>query len=191
MQLDQMTNDRESQSEPALSPGDRSFRLPETIEHVRQKLSRDPSPVSLTVNRAARLNAPQIDTHFSAARSNLIAFDSRFQITCRKRFGSPFTRHSAEMKSGSKLDLLHVRSWTQASTAASTIGVRFKGFRSRRRFPVMMRETSSRSSISRACERALTLDRFHRAQSICAFNFAVANHRRPAENRRQRRAQLV
>ena len=43
----------------------------------------------------------------------------------------------------------------RASSAASTIGAKFSGCRSSLRLPVIMRETSSRSSISRACERAL------------------------------------
>src|SRR6185369_7758063 len=52
MQLHQVPHDRKTEPESALSSGDRAFSLTKTIEHVRQKLRRDTSPVSLTLRRA-------------------------------------------------------------------------------------------------------------------------------------------
>ncbi len=86
---------------------------------------------------------------------NLIAFDSRFQITCCSRDGSP--RNPAGRVG------IDVSIWIPlasalgrtASTAARAIVPISIGCVSSRSLPVMMRETSRMSSISTACALAL------------------------------------
>ena len=140
-----------------------------------------PSPVSLTVRRtcdeckgeegksgtgeeadeeAGRL--PALPGKHSRRRLtrpprgvNLIAFMSRFQITCCNLLGSPLTRQLASSSSVSIGIPFASAAGRSASIAACTIGATLSGRTSSWRLPVMMRETSRRSSMSRACERAL------------------------------------
>ena len=186
-----MPHDRESQSESALFSRNRTFRLPETIEHIRQKLRRD---AFTSVSTARRTVEP---THFKLMVTtpprcvNLIAFESRFQITCRKRFVSPFTRQSPLTTLCSELNPFDVRGGPQSINSR---------FDNRREIQRMQIETKIPGDDARNVEQVVdqtrlrtrvTLDSFNRARRIRSFNLAVSNHRRPTENRSQRRAQLV
>ena len=77
------------------------------------------------------------------------------------------------------------------SRAASMMRRRSTGLKSSRSLPVMMRETSSRSSMSCACARALR-SMVSRARAAAAgVELARAQQLRPAEDGVERRAQLV
>ena len=86
---------------------------------------------------------------------NLTAFESKFQTTCCNRAGSPETGPVFASSDGSSLIIFAFAAGSTASIAASITGTSSTLEISRRRLPVMTRDTSSRSSISCACAFAL------------------------------------
>ncbi len=126
-----------------------------------------PCPVSLTtISRCELIRSDLICTR-PPRGVNLIAFDSKFQTTCWSLTGSP----------GIEIAPVSITFWTRtpfasaagltASTAASMNVFGSDGRTSMRNLPVMIRETSSRSSTSCACALAL--------RSIVSRAFAVCS----------------
>ena len=92
VQLDQVTHDREPEAEAAVRARGRAVRLPEALEDVGQELRRDAlagvaDARARRWRRRARARTPTVPPR----GVNLIAFESRFQITCWSRSGSPQT----------------------------------------------------------------------------------------------------
>ena len=113
-----------------------------------------PCPVSLT--RASTLEPARCrSTSTRPPRGvNLIAFESRFQITCCNRSASPRTRPAAGSMSRASVIAFASAAAVSESVAASTTGPSSRERQSSCSLPVTMRETSSRSSTRRAWARA-------------------------------------
>ncbi len=79
---------------------------------------------------------------------NLIAFIKRFQTTCCSRSGSPLIGPAFGSMSDCRRSPLAWAVGRTASSAASSTRGRSSGRMSSRIFPLMMRDMSSRSSIS-------------------------------------------
>ena len=86
---------------------------------------------------------------------NLIALVRRFQTTCCRRLGSAEMGPRAPSRLASSLMLRASAAVCTASTADTMTETRSTDRTSRRSLPVMMRETSRRSSISWASTRVL------------------------------------
>src|SRR5215213_3477284 len=191
MQLDQMPRHRQSQSKPALLPRNRTFRLPETIEHVRQKLCCDAVASIVDSQTRCRLNTLEIDVY---AAATLREFDRiRQQVpdhlsqTVRISLHQTLSRLKACLKSYA----FHICCRPQ----------RFKcGPNDRREIEWVQIKPEIARNNSRHVEQVVNqsrlrtgvpLDRLDCARSIRTFNFAVPNHRGPTKDRSQRGAQLV
>ncbi len=79
----------------------------------------------------------------------------RSHTICCRRSGSPDVIAGRTAMSGSTRSRFAAAAGCTTSTAASTIAARSTGTTCKRSLPVTIRETSSRSSISRACTLAL------------------------------------
>src|SRR5712691_9225020 len=77
---------------------------------------------------------------------NLIALESRFQTICCTRPESPMTRVDAAVNAAWSCTPFASAPGRRASITVCTIGPTWIGCRSIRTLPVMMRDTSSRSS---------------------------------------------
>ena len=120
-----------------------------------RKSGRMPIPVSLTRMTAFPPTSRRRTSTRPPRGVNLMAFDSRFQITCWRRSASPSTGlASGAIETSRRIPLASAAGRT-LSSAASMMRRRSTGLKSSRSLPVMMRETSSRSAISCACARAL------------------------------------
>ena len=114
-----------------------------------------PSPLSRTTMRMPSSRVPStVTVTVPLSGVNLIALDRRFQITCCRRSGSPCigARGSALIWS---LMLFAPAAGCTAASAASTTAATSIDRSVSRSLPVMMRETSSRSSMSWATDLAL------------------------------------
>ena len=85
---------------------------------------------------------------------NFTAFHARFQTTCSSRRASPRTTAPSARFTSNSIFLSEACGLT-ASSAASTTSVSVTGSRATRSRFETIRETSSRSSISCVCVRAL------------------------------------
>ncbi len=113
-----------------------------------------PRPVSrTTILTEVRRRRSAISTR-PPAGVNLTALDSRFHTTCWSRSGSPETTAPPSTVEQRSTPLASAAGRT-TSSAARTVPSSSSGRSSRRSLPVMMRETSRRSSMSLACARAL------------------------------------
>src|ERR1043166_5564212 len=121
-----------------------------------------PSPVSLTVKRAVDSTQLRSILTLPPRCVNLIAFDNKFQITCRKRNGSPFTKHSSGTKCVCSLMLF-------PSAVGRGAWGRGCALRARRAFQQIVDEPCLRAGVA--------LDRLDRARGVGTFNFATPDHR--------------
>ena len=173
----------------------RRVGLAEALEDVGQELGRD-------ADARCRRRAVARRSSRAAARPstrppcgvNFTAFESRFQTTCCSRPASPDHRARRRDRAPSTRD----RPWPRAagrivSTADVDDRARDRrGATSRRSLPEMMRDTSSRSSIELRLRARVALDDLERAlERSCGERARVRSMLRPAEDRVQRRAQLV
>ena len=141
-----------------------------------------------------RLASRATRTSIAPARGvNLIAFESRFQTTCCSRVGSPgHLRDVAATIDARARGPSHPRRARRVSSASSTHAGEVDRLESSRSLPVMMRDTSSTSSMICACDVRVALDRLERAAGRFLGRAAPdAQHARVAKDRVQRRAQLV
>jgi hypothetical protein len=85
MQLDKVTHNRQTKSQPSVAPRAAAISLAETLENVRQKIGCD----ALTrVNHLhLRIRAGAFEAHLTwpPLGVNLMALESRFHTTCCKR----------------------------------------------------------------------------------------------------------
>ena len=113
-----------------------------------------PTPVSRTsisserpLTRLSTVIAPPSGVNFTAFTSTLLS-------TCWRRFGSPsIGGRSPAMRRSTVIRLASAATDTPATTASSSAGSA-TGARSSTSLPLMIRETSRMSSISRACSPA-------------------------------------
>src|SRR5262245_26209371 len=108
-----------------------------------------PRPVSHTVTRASSPTCSSRTSTRPSSGVNLIALPSTFASTCWSRVSSPLTRTSVSMPAVSAMPAA-TASGRIASTAACTTAARCVGPIVSPSRPLMIRETSSRSSISAA-----------------------------------------
>ena len=124
-----------------------------------------PMPVSLTVSSSIVAVARAGGRRRCPPRGvNLTAFESRFQITCCSRSGSP----TSAATHGSNWPLDGARRAPRRPAAStpsrsSTSATRSSGLMSSRSLPLTMRDTSSRSSIEPRLHLRVALDLFERA----------------------------
>src|SRR2546428_350289 len=114
-----------------------------------------PGPLSLTVRSAADSARCRRTWTRPPAGVNLIALVSRFQTTCCSRLGSPWTSPASESMVVRSRMSRAVAAGRTASTAPWMTGTRPIGRTSRRSWPRMARDTSSRSSMMCRSERML------------------------------------
>ena len=95
VRFDEVADERQSEPEPPVSSSRAAVPLPEPIEDVRQERRSIPSPVSRTLDLHARLSAcATLTAIVPPSGVNFVAFDNRFQATCRRRCASPVTHTS-------------------------------------------------------------------------------------------------
>ena len=114
-----------------------------------------PSPSSVTRMRSVPSSRSRRRSTCLPGGVNLIAFVSRLWITCWIRLGSASTTASRSSIVQVSLTSLSWAIGRAVVIAASTISDRRVGWRSTWNLPRIMRETSSMSSMRRACRRAL------------------------------------
>ena len=126
-----------------------------------------------------------------SAGENLIALTSRLVNTCCSRDGSP---HTIGLSVGNAR-LIDTR---RAPACGLTVSIADSRIidgndlsRSIRSWPVMIRETSSRSLINWFCSRALRSIVSSACVCLIGLELAAAQQVQPAEHRAHRRAQLV
>ena len=196
VQLDQALHQRQADAQAALAAVERALALHEQLEDVRQQLRRRcrcrcrarrscASP-SLGAQRRARCCPPR--------GVYLAALLSRLATTCARRAKSPYSQTGAR-RAPRPTELLALRvdqrprglDAVRDRPCASSTGSFFSTI-----LPWVMRETSSRSSTSRARWRHLALDR-RRAPTRCAASVGAdaAHHLDRVADRRERVAQLV
>ncbi len=107
-----------------------------------------PAPVSATVSITSELRPATVTVTRPPFGVNLIPLESRFQSTCCSRSGSPITAGSSGSIRASSVTVLASAAGSTASIAARTTAGRRTGRACSRSFPVTMRETSRRSSMS-------------------------------------------
>jgi hypothetical protein len=113
-----------------------------------------PSPVSLTtISTLESTRSRRISTR-PPRGVNLIPFATRFHTTCWRRAGSPETGPACESRTEWTRTPLASAIGLSDSRADSIAVAGMRGWTSSRIVPVMMRETSRRSSMTRACARA-------------------------------------
>src|SRR4030095_6465684 len=139
-----------------------------------------PTPSSCTLRRAVAPSASTRTCTVPPSLLNFTALAARFQTTCCSRSGSASTLTGPGPRSTARWMRRLSAAGRTASSPFSTTERRSTGVGSLRNLPVTMRETSSKSSSS--SERVRYLARRHRL---------VAQHRGPAQDRRERRAQLM
>ena len=168
----------------------RRVGLTKTIEDERQEVAPDADAGvgDLELDCGVPARRPTVMVPLSPV--NLSAFDSRFQNTCWSRCASPSNRRHVVERSSNRIRLAcsagrtHVDRARERSRATSTASIASVIL------PVMMRETSSTSSISRTCAsalRSMTLT----ACAVLVVEVSCAQDPRPAEDRVERRPQLV
>src|ERR1051325_5086066 len=113
MQLNEVPRDRQTQSQSALLPRNRSFRLTKTIEHVRQELRRDAVAGIADCQSSRRLDAVEIDAHTAAPLRKLDRVGEQIPDdlpqTIWVAFHQTLFGHKARLQS----DAFHVGSRTQ------------------------------------------------------------------------------
>ena len=151
MRLDEVLHDRQPEPQPAVDARRRSVGLPERLEHLRQELGGMPWPVSRTVISTTLPSARHAATCTLRRRSgvNLTAFESRFETICCSRAPSPWMKPSHGIGVDVDVHALGVgRRLHDLERVVARRLSRSTAVRSSRSLPDMMRETSSRSSIS-------------------------------------------
>ena len=114
-----------------------------------------PSPSSRTVTWASEPDRSSRTSTRPCFGVNLIAFASRFQNTCCRRASSPLTsRAESSIDSSSEMPFAMAAGRT-LSAAAFRTSSRFAGSNAMTILPVMIRDTSSRSSMRCICSVAL------------------------------------
>ena len=116
-----------------------------------------PTPLSLTAICTWEFTRWSWTCTRPAFGVNFTALLRRFHITCRKRSGSPLTGPPGDASTVCSSMPLASAAGRMLSTVSTITVRRSTGLTSSRTCPVPMRETSSRSSISRTC--ALTFRR--------------------------------
>ena len=114
-----------------------------------------PRPSSSTTSSARRRSSLVEILMWPPGSQNLTELLSRFITTCCKRTASPQTSLALSASSRLTRTSFSCAAGVVASTAASITLRRSSGDSSSLSLPLMMRDTSSRSSISRACRLAL------------------------------------
>ena len=150
-----------------------------------------PMPVSATLISMCEFTRSSSTCTLPPLGVNLIAFESRFQTTCCSRLGSPEIGPAPGSSSFSSRMPFASAAGRTVSIAASTKATGSTGWMSRRTLPDVMRLMSSRSSISWVCTRALRSIVSSPLCSSASLLGAAPQDLRPAEDRAQRRAQLV
>ena len=131
--------------------------LAEALEHVRQERRRDARAGVADHDLDVAAGAAQPHAHPPPVGVNLTAFDSRFQTTCCRRSGSPADHAHVRLDAGRRPECSSrrppaARSRPRRRRPRSSIdAVGRRGAACRH----IARETSSRSSISWVCARAL------------------------------------
>ena len=151
-------------------------------------------PVSLTLNSMCEFTRCSSTCTRPPLGVNLMALVSRFQTTCCRRAGSPDTTTLLRVEHALQAHALGVaRPAAIESSAPRTIVEPARpAARPAAACPAMMRLRSSRSSISCTCARALrSITSMRGCTSVGVGRAARAQQLRPAEDRVERRAQLV
>ena len=120
MRLDEMPDERKAEPEPSVPARRAAVALAESIEDVRQERRVDPLTgiADFTVTRAS---APLTRTVIVPPSGvNFVAFDNRFQITCRSRCASPVT-HACGATSSRTCCCLAITAGVKESTVVRTI----------------------------------------------------------------------
>ena len=150
-----------------------------------------PMPVSLTTISTCEFTRSRRTCTRPFFGVNFTALDTRFQTTCCRRPGSPDTgptRGSTIVCT--RTPLASAAGWIVA-TALSTMSGSSTGCTSKRILPDTIRETSSTSSTICVSHVAFRSSVSRPAGGLVAGQDAAAQQPRVADNRIQRRAQLV
>ena len=192
VQLDQLAHDRQARGRARRACAPRSTR-PGGSARTRAAGTRRamPTPSSLTASSTSRFAAPRRERTWPPGGVNLIAFESRFQTTCCSRLA--IAEHLAGVVGDrwrSRIARASAAGLSAETTVSNTAAID-TGWMSSRSLPEVMRLTSSRSSIRRACARALRSIVAAALATSTAPALRPAEQVGPAEDGVERRAQLV
>ncbi len=115
-----MAANPQAETESAVSAGDATIGLAESLEEVRQEFRSDAGALSPTVSSMCELMRSSLTSTRPPFSENLMAFEHRFHSTCRRRSGSPDT----SVPRGSTMTLMRIR---RASAAGCAVSTAFRG----------------------------------------------------------------
>ena len=192
VQLDEMADERQPQAEARVLARDVGGLLPEALEDVRQERRVDArAGVTDPQHRVVALRLERDTSTSSPASENLIEFESRFQATCCRRLESPETNAMPRGAWTSSVIRRASAAGLTASTADSTTTARSTG---------CMLEPHRAADHPRHVQQIVDELRLHARVAVddverldlsCRVERAQPEHRDPAEDRVERRAQLV
>ena len=191
--LDQPAHEREADAEPAGAAIERLVEAREQIEHLRQQVRRDArrrcrSPGCTTCAPSRR--TPSVD---AAARfGELRGVVRMFATTCARRAASPSTGSgSSGMATVKRVPPRLERRPAGLDGLGDDVTRTSRISRRRPISPRVMRDTSTRSSMSRHEVLDLPLNHRHRLAALRRRHVRQADELRGEPNRRQRIAELV
>ena len=192
MKLDEIPHDRQTQSQPAVLPADRFVGLPEAFEHMRQKLRIDAGSGVTDANAdVAGLSLVNLDGHRAGGRGELDRVGQEIPDHLLQAFRISVNHAPGTRRGGSAASHLSLSATGRtASSAAPTTEPTSTGRTFNRTPPVMMRDTSRMSATSCAWSCALR-SMTSRARRELAASILPSEQPRPAQDRVERRAQLV
>ena len=150
-----------------------------------------PMPLSRTDSRTVWSCRMRLTAIWPPAGVNLIAFETRFQVIWRRRSASPRIVKRSTIGGAAIVIPLASALGRSDSTTAAVIGASGSGRSCNRSLPVTMRDTSSRSSMSSACCRALRSMISSASDRRSSRTEPRPQHADPAEHDVQRSAELV
>ena len=193
MQLEEMLHDRQAKAETAVSGGSSTHRPGGSARTDAAELGRMPTPVSVTVISRCEFTRSSSTWTLPPLGVNLMALDSRFHDDLLQPVWIARDR-PAPSGSSSRLepDALRIgRGPHRFDRGLDERTCGEIGWMSSRTLPDMIRLMSSRSSMSWVWARALRSMVSSPCAGPRASSSAVPQDLRPAEDRVQRRAQLV
>jgi len=150
-----------------------------------------PIPVSAMLISMCEFTRSSSTWTFPSFCVNLMALESRFQTTCCSLPGSPEIGPAFGSRSFCTRMPFASAAGRTVSRAASMNDASATGWTSRRTWPEVMRDMSSRSSMSRVCARALRSITCTARRSSSTSMGRLPIHLRPAEDCAQGGAELV
>jgi hypothetical protein len=143
-----VANDGQAQAETAVLPFAGTVGLPKTVENVRQKFRRDAFAVVGDDDFDVRIDLFEPHLHFPVALGKLYRVREQIPDDLLQAVGVAGNRSGVRIENFCRRMQRASAAGRTASSAASIIAARLTGCTSSRTLPLMMRETSRRSSIN-------------------------------------------